>query len=269
MIQDIAPHRLGNQYDPAALPEAEDYVLFFDGGKVLLTENSLPKVKDFPAGSPFTYLFTLDSSRFFRAADDVPLPQGEFADVRTLRGSDRFPREMMFAILTGKHLSDWYRDNRFCGRCGKAMTHSTRERAMVCACGNTVYPRIMPAVIVGVKNGEKLLLTKYRKGFAHNALIAGFTEIGETAEETVAREVMEEAGIRVKNITYYKSQPWGIANDLLLGFYCDLDGSEEITMDPGELKYAAWVRREDIVLQPDDYSLTNEMMAQFKKGNIR
>ena len=140
---------------------------------------------------------------------------------------------------------------------------------MVCACGNTVYPRIMPAVIVGVRNGEKLLLTKYRKGFAHNALIAGFTEIGETAEETVVREVMEEAGIRVKNITYYKSQPWGIANDLLLGFYCDLDGSEEITMDPGELKYAAWVRREEIVLQPDDYSLTNEMMAQFKKGNIR
>ena len=101
MIQDIAPHRLGNQYNPAALPEAGDYVLFFDGGKVLLTENSLPKVKDFPAGSPFTYLFTLDSSRFFRAAGDVPLPQGEFADVRALRGSDRFPREMMFAILTG------------------------------------------------------------------------------------------------------------------------------------------------------------------------
>ena len=75
MIQDIAPHRLGNQYNPAALPEAEDYVLFFDGGKVLLTEGGLPKVKDFPAGSPLIYLFTLDSSRFFRAAGDVLLPQ--------------------------------------------------------------------------------------------------------------------------------------------------------------------------------------------------
>ena len=269
MIQDIAPHRLGNQYDPAAAAEDQDFVLFFEGGRVLLSENGLPRVKDFPAGSSFRYLFSLDSSRFFRLEADEPLPEGEFADVRTLRGSDRFPREMMFAILTGKHLSDWYRDNRFCGRCGKAMTHSDHERAMVCACGNTVYPRIMPAVIVGVRNGEKLLLTKYRKGFAHNALIAGFTEIGETAEETVRREVMEEAGIRVKNITYYKSQPWGIANDLLLGFYCDLDGGEEITMDPGELKYAAWIRREDIVLQPDDYSLTNEMMARFKSGNIR
>ena len=140
---------------------------------------------------------------------------------------------------------------------------------MKCTCGYTAYPRIMPAVIVGVKNGDSLLLTKYRRGFAHNALIAGFTEIGETAEETVAREVMEEAGIRVKNITYYKSQPWGIANDLLLGFYCDVEGDPTITMDENELKYAAWVNREEIELQPDSASLTNEMMRMFKTGNIR
>ena len=140
---------------------------------------------------------------------------------------------------------------------------------MKCTCGYTAYPRIMPAVIVGVKNGDSILLTKYRTGFHHNALIAGFTEIGETAEETVAREVMEEAGVRVKNITYYKTQPWGIANDLLIGYYCDLDGDPSITMDKGELKYAAWVKREDIQLQPDDASLTNEMMLMFKNGTIR
>ena len=96
---------------------------------------------------------------------------------------------------------------------------------MVCPeCHNTVYPRIMPAVIVGVINGDKLLLTKYRTGFKYNALIAGFTEIGETVEETVKREVMEEAGIKVNNIRYYKSQPWGSANDILLGFFCDVKG---------------------------------------------
>ena len=127
----------------------------------------------------------------------------------------------------------------------------------------------MPAVIVGVKNGDSILLTKYRTGFQHNALIAGFTEIGETAEETVAREVMEEAGIRVKNITYYKTQPWGIANDLLIGYYCDLDGDPSINMDKSELKYAAWVKREDIQLQPDETSLTNEMMMMFKNGTIQ
>ena len=77
---------------------------------------------------------------------------------------------------------------------------------------------------------------------------------------------MEEAGIRVKNIRYYASQPWGIANDLLLGYYCQLDGDSTIHMDTQELKYAQWVRREDIELQPDDFSLTNDMMRRFKLG---
>ena len=111
---------------------------------------------------------------------------------------------------------------------------------------------------------DKLLITKYSRGYAHNALIAGFSEIGETLEETVAREVMEETGVKVKNIRYYKSQPWGMAQDLLVGFYCDLDGDDKINMDENELKYAAWVKREDIVLQPNNLSLTNEMMRVFK-----
>lgn len=273
MIQDIAPHKLGNRYDPAAVPEQEDYALCFDNGRVLLRTGEtarLLRIKDFPEECRFVYLFTVDDGRFFLLSGEAFTPDGcDFVDIRTLRGSKQLPREILFAIFTGKHLADWYRDTRFCGRCGKPMRHSPEERAMKCACGYTAYPRIMPAVIVGVKNGDSLLLTKYRTGFAHNALIAGFTEIGETAEETVAREVMEETGIRVKNITYYKSQPWGIANDLLMGFYCDLDGDPGITMDKMELKYAAWVKRDEIELQPDDSSLTNEMMMMFKTGKIR
>ena len=77
---------------------------------------------------------------------------------------------------------------------------------------------------------------------------------------------MEEVGLKVKNIRYYKSQPWGVAADILMGFYCDVDGSDEIRMDASELKYAEWVKREDIVLQPTDYSLTNEMMKMFQEG---
>lgn len=273
MIQDIAPHRLYNQYDSSAVPDSEDYVLCFDSGRVLLRAGEAPqllRVKDFPQDSPLVYGFTVDDARFFLLSGETTLPDGcAFVDVRTLRGSALFPREILFAIFTGRHLSDWYRDTRFCGRCGRAMRHSLRERAMTCTCGCTAYPRIMPAVIVGVKNGDSLLLTKYRTGFAHNALIAGFTEIGETAEETVAREVMEEAGLRVKNISYYKTQPWGIAGDLLMGFYCDVDGDSSIVMDKGELKYAAWVKREEIELQPDDFSLTNEMMLMFKTGRVR
>jgi NAD+ diphosphatase len=149
------------------------------------------------------------------------------------------------------------------------MSRSGKERALCCSsCGNTVYPRINPAVIVGVLNGDKILITRYRTGYSHNALIAGFAEIGETLEETVSREVMEEAGIRVKNIRYYKSQPWGMAQDLLVGFYCEADGDDTIRMDEGELKYAAWTAREDLQLQPNNLSLTNEMMRMFKENRL-
>ena len=105
-------------------------------------------------------------------------------------------------------------------------------------------------------SGEQILITKYKSGFRHNALIAGFTEIGETVEETVRREVMEEVGLRVKNIRYYKSQPWGIAMDILMGFYCEVDGDPTIHRYDRELGYAEWVQRKEIILQPSDHSLS-------------
>ena len=77
---------------------------------------------------------------------------------------------------------------------------------------------------------------------------------------------MEEVGLKVKNIRYYKSQPWGMASDLLVGFFCDVDGEDTIKMDESELRYAQWVAREDIELQPYEHSLTNEMMKLFKNG---
>jgi NAD+ diphosphatase len=251
------------------------------------------RVKDLtiPQGEQMAliYLFSIDEQAFFLwtlpeagrqvqgvasagesgKSGEANVTRAQLVDIRKLREQNQISREMAFAVYTAKHLADWYRDNRFCGRCGQRMEHSETERAMTCkCCGYTSYPRIMPAVIVGVTNGDELLITKYRTGFRHNALIAGFTEIGETLEETVQREVMEEAGIRVKNIRYYKSQPWGIANDILVGFYCEVDGDTTIHMDEQELGYAEWTRREDIVLQPDNYSLTNEMMSRFKNKEL-
>jgi NAD+ diphosphatase len=93
-------------------------------------------------------------------------------------------------------------------------------------------------------------------------------EIGETLEECVQREVYEEVGLKVKNIRYYKSQPWGFVDDLLVGFYCEVDGDPTIDLDTSELKSGIWTKREDIVLQPDELSLTNEMMKMFKESKI-
>lgn len=139
-----------------------------------------------------------------------------------------------------------------------------------CSCGNLVFPKIAPAIIVGVTNGDKLLMTKYaNREYKRYALIAGFTEIGETPEQTVEREVFEEAGVKVKNIRYYKSQPWGFDSNLLLGYFAELDGDSHITMDTEELSTAEWIRREAIETEQDDrvnLSLTREMMMVFKNG---
>lgn len=184
-----------------------------------------------------------------------------------IRFAEPFP--LRLAASTALQLSVWYETNRYCGRCGHVMERDCNERALACpACGNRVYPRINPAVIVAVRDGDRLLMTRYAGpgAYRHRALIAGFCEIGETAEQTVAREVLEEAGVRVKNIRYYKSQPWGFASDLLLGFVCDLDGGSELHMDAQELSSAEWVARADIYEKDDQVSLTREMILAFKNG---
>ena len=268
MIQDIAPDRLNNTF-AVLTPGTEDFILFFDDdGKLLVTVQDgricFTTGKDVPPDNT-VYLFSVNSTRYFLSlrAAKAALPGFESKSIRELR--DLGQGKELFAAFTAYHLWRWYADNR-CGRCGNTISLHPVERALQCRqCGHVVYPRINPAVIVGVIRGDCLLITRYRTGYAHNALVAGFAEIGETLEETVQREVMEETGVRVKNIRYYKSQPWGMAQDLLSGFFCEADGSGEIHMDSNELKYAEWVRREDIVLQPNDLSLTNDMMKQFKQ----
>ncbi|MBQ3132176.1 MAG: NUDIX domain-containing protein, partial [Clostridia bacterium] len=135
------------------------------------------------------------------------------------------------------------------------------------ACGNMIFPRIAPAVIIGLVDGDRILMSQYaNRNYNRYALLAGFIEIGETAEEAVAREVMEEVGLKVKNIRYYKSQPWGIAGNLSLGYFCDLDGSDEIHLDENELSMAGWYSREDFPAEDDGISLTREMMRLFAEG---
>ena len=274
MIQDIFPHKLHNEFIPGMAVRTDGLLFCFQGSDLLCRlegdEVRLPRVADLPGASDCRFLFMLDDTPCYLAVDEAgPAPAELTAiPVRGLRARAAGPREIIFAAWTAFQLRNWYRDNRFCGRCGQPTTLAADERAVDCpACKRRIYPRIIPAVIVGVTNGDQILMTKYSgREIAYYALVAGFTEIGETLEETVAREVMEEAGLRVKNIRYYKSQPWGIVDDLLAGFYCDVDGDPTIHMDRRELKEASWVRREDVIGQPNDYSLTNEMMMVFKAG---
>jgi NAD+ diphosphatase len=139
---------------------------------------------------------------------------------------------------------------------------------LTCTCGNLVFPKIAPAVIVGVVWQDKILMTRYaNRDYKRYALVAGFTEIGETPEQTAAREVLEETGVRIRNIRYYKSQPWGFDSNLLLGYFAELDGESAITLDEEELSVAEWVQRDAIETEQDDrtnLSLTREMMLLFR-----
>jgi NAD+ diphosphatase len=146
------------------------------------------------------------------------------------------------------------------------MEKSKIERAMVCpTCGNIEYPKICPAVIVAVVNGDKILVSRYAgRAYKRYALLAGFMEIGEAFESTIRREVMEEVGLKVKNITYYKSQPWAFTDTVLAGFYCQLDGDDKIRLDENELQEAEFITREELPVNENDISLTAEMMEAFR-----
>lgn len=270
MIQDIYPSRLYNSFKNHEISN-NDYLLCFDGEERVLADTRsgsivFPKSGDISVGRTI-YGFSVDNDRYFIALGETDNTDTVFEHLTLRQLRDRFSGKELFAAFTAYHLWNWYNDNSFCGRCGNGFVLSSDERALKCSkCGNTVYPRINPAVIVGVVKGDSILVTRYRRGYAHNALVAGFTEIGETLEQTVEREVMEETGVKVRNIRYYKSQPWGMAQDILIGFFCEADGSGEIHMDENELKYAEWVSREELELQPTDISLTNEMMKVFRDG---
>ena len=276
MIQDLGSHCYHNEYHPVP-PKANDCILFFRDRKVLVkvTEDtfSFPDFQYTGEYYPriytsYTYLFSIDQKNYYLIRDESldTLPGYTMEDIIIFRNLG--PQVNGFALITGYQLHNWYETRKFCGKCGHPLVPDTRERMMYCPhCKNTEYPKISPAVIVGVRNGNRLLMSKYAGGTARRyALIAGFAEIGETLEETVKREVMEEVGLKVKNIQYYKSQPWSLSSSLLMGFYCDLEGSDQIVLEEDELSEAQWFEREEIPYDDYDVSLTREMMIRFKKG---
>lgn len=284
MIQDLAPKTFSNVF-AIKTPNADDLVFVYQKGKPLLYKQAVPTFaimqQFFPASvERAVYLFCVDEINGFLIADAAlieqengvvlsEMPDFSLEDLRIFRTLQ--PTWQAFMGITGSHLEKWYTSNKFCGCCGTPMVPSTKERAMVCpTCNFTDYPKICPAVIVAVTCGDKILLTKYaNRAFTRYALIAGFCEIGESIEQTVHREVLEEVGVHVKNLTYYASQPWGFSESLLLGFVVELEGEAGITLDREELAEGVWVDRADV---PDDtensLSLTYTMMQAFKQGKI-
>ena len=275
MIQDIFPHVYDNAFSnkPA---EAHDHILVFSKQGILcrledrvLTLPTLADLGEAYAGSQ--NLFSIDTTGYYLYEGEAPeaVEGWTYENTRGLR--EFHLDEHVFAAAAAESLWRWYSANRFCGRCGEKMAHGTRERSQVCpVCGHTVYPKICPAVIVAVHSGDRLVLTKYagRASQPRYALIAGFNEIGESIEDTVRREVMEEVGLRVKNLRFYKSQPWVFTDTLLMGFYAELDGDDTITLDQNELAVGVWLCRDEIPAGDNGLSLTGEMIEYFRVNGL-
>ena len=276
MIQEIGPYKFDNQYKNLS-PKPEDFIIGFAGTNkrdhsIFIKNNNenidFPEMKTLTLKEKPIFLFKIDDRAFFLTLEQLELPGYSYESIRTMRHAN--PRHLCFAGMTAYHLYQWYIDSQYCGHCGARTQHDAKERMMKCPeCGTMIFPKIAPAVIIGVKNGDSLMMSHYAgREYKGRALLAGFCEIGETPEETVAREVMEEVGLKVKNITYYGSQPWGFDMNLLLGYYCDLDGDGAVTLDHEELADAGFVKRADIEPDSNLNSLTATMIEEFRTGKI-
>ena len=275
MIHEIAPEILDNQYRRENIQDDSSIMLFFEGRLLLSTKNgqiSYPRYAQVKNKiGRYVYLFSLSGRGYFLAEPLFTETEYEgFQAVTAIQLRDKQPVSEAFAGMTALHLYRWYASVQFCGCCGNRAKHDENQRMMRCpSCGYMMFPKISPAIIVAVTDGERLLLTKYagRKTAAY-ALVAGFIEIGETAEECVAREVFEETGLHIKNIRYYGSQPWGFDGNLMLGYTAHLDGTHKIELDQNELSTAVWLKPEEIPEIADYSSLTREMIRRFKHGRL-
>jgi NAD+ diphosphatase len=275
MIQDIAPHIFNNHFVYVTEVAPEDYLLYFRENKLMLKkdddEPDIPQKKDLPdlpSPGEIIYLFSLNDRNCF-LLKEFPNPDPDkfvFEEINFFRTLKK--KEVAWISVVGNQLMNWYSLNQYCGRCGHKTTLTTHERAITCNnCHTTVYPKISPAIIVEITCGDKILLAQgrnFRSSFY--SLVAGYADIGESLEDAVRREVMEEVGIAVTNIRYYKSQPWPFSGSMMIGYWAEADASRPIRIDETEIIDAQWFIRGDLPNHPTNISIAGEMIDEFEKA---
>ena len=277
MIQDIFPHTFNNHYFPNQHLEDNDFVLHYKNKALLLKSVAghfeIPRKKDFPelnAKTNTTFLFKLDEISCFMIWDEVEVmnPAFSFQEIATYRSMR--PPEVAWICVVGFQLFEWYTLNKYCGKCGNKFHHKSDERALLCpTCGNVLYPKISPAVIVAIICKDKILLAANSSIPGRRfSLIAGFVDAGETIESTVIREVREEVGLEVKNIRYYASQPWSLSSSLMLGFVAEADDRVPLKVDTNELLEAAWYKRGELPNHSLSLSIAGEMIEKFERDEL-
>jgi len=195
---------------------------------------------------------------------DAPITDDERYEMCALRQS-YYKLAYPLYLKAGKcaELLYWHNNTRFCGVCGGTMKFHTDISKRCEQCGKEVWPQLATAIIVLIRRGDEVLLARGRN-FKSDfyGLIAGFVETGETLEEAVEREVMEETGIRIKNIRYFGSQPWPYPSGLMVGFMAEY-AAGELHLQREELKKAGWFTREHLPKLPEKLSIARKLIDSW------
>ncbi|MCW8194051.1 NAD(+) diphosphatase [Proteobacteria bacterium 005FR1] len=198
------------------------------------------------------------------AADAAPPPGCHWQSLRSLIASSALGASEFSAVSCALQVFNWDRGHQYCGQCGSPTVAHSGERARVCEqCAINYYPRISPCVIMLITRGDECLLARhaqYRSNF-YSAL-AGFIEPGESVENALHREVAEEVSLRVKNLSYFGSQPWPFPGQLMLGFHAEYD-SGEIAIDDMEIEDARWWSYRDLPMVPPAGTLSGMLIRHF------
>jgi NAD+ diphosphatase len=277
MINEIFPHRFNNKFVITKDIREDDLIFYYKGSSLLVKKNGdgfeIPRKKDISGISNTTeniFLFTLNDVSCFLIwdcpkTDDSKFVYKEINFFRTFK-----QKEISWISIVGLQLMNWYSQNKFCGKCGSKTIEKPDERAIVCSNCNTIaFPKISPAIIVAIVCNNKILLAR-NINFPDNwySLVAGYADIGESLEETVMREAKEEVGLDVKNIRYYKSQPWPFSGSMMIGFIAEADSNQTICTDNKEITEAAWFVRGNLPNYPADISIAGEMIDKFERGEL-
>jgi NAD+ diphosphatase len=218
-----------------------------------------------PPGEGWLYLGQLGEDACYArelGPDEAPPAGTELQGMRGLYGA--LGEEDFGVAGRAIALLEWDLAHRFCGRCGQPTTRSEKERSRLCApCKASHYPRLSPAIICLVERDGQALLARNRN-FPRPffSCLAGFVEVGETLEETVAREVTEEVGIRIKDVRYFGSQAWPFTHSLMIGFHARYE-SGEVRPDEEEISEARWFSPEAMPELPPPISISRALIDDF------
>lgn len=275
MIQDIYPHQFNNDFVLTSSIHESDYIFYFKENALLMKQSGealqVPQRKDLVVGDvEGIFLFTFNNEHCFLIWE-LAQEEDEILVYHDIHVRNPFvQKELDWVTSVALQLKNWYLQHKFCGVCGAENKPKVDERAVVCtSCETTKYPYISPAIIVAIFNDDEILLARnvnFPDGFY--SIIAGYVDVGETIEDTIKREAMEEVGLKVKNIRYYKSQPWPFSGSMMLGFIAELDGDSTVQVDGKEIAEAGWYKRNNLPNYPPDRSIAGEIIEKFINNEL-